>query len=895
MTLETYNRKRNFARTPEPEGKLGRRVDALRFVVQEHHARQLHFDFRLEMGGVLKSWAVPKGPSLDPKDRRLAVDVEDHPVDYLLFEGEISEGNYGAGQVVVWDTGTYTVTNDDDPLRAYESGKLTFILNGEKLQGQFNLIRLANRKNQWLLFKSKDEFAQPGWELEAMLKDGEVTAKSAGTRKRATPRRSETSPSTRPAAKPKETLHVVSNGTAVDVENVVRAPMPEKVEPMLATLVDKPFSDPEWVYEFKWDGVRALCFIEDGKARFVSRNQKEMNVHYPELANIAGAVQAKQAILDGEIVALDENGHPSFQLLQSRIGLLAEADIERLAGEHPAIYYVFDIVYYDGMDLRTTPLHERQALLRAILTEKDTVRISEAVPGKGEELFARAVAEGMEGMVAKQRDSVYEERRSESWLKLKAVQEQEVVIGGYTEPRGTRTYFGALVVGLYQDKKLVAVGHVGGGFNRKTLKQVYNLMQPLKTTRSPFAEPPPTNEAVQWIKPELVAQVKFAEWTAERQMRQPIFLGLREDKDAQECTVEPKRATAAEVPVADAKAAHASAAKRRSGRAPSKASTRARPKKQAAEESVELTHLDKVYFPEAGYTKGDLIEYYRQVADTLVPYLTDRPLILKRYPNGIAAPMFFQHEMKNPPEFLRTVTLESEAGRPIDYAIIDTPEALLYVTNLGTIEEHPWHSRVADIDHPDYVVFDLDPEKADFKTVSQVALALRDLLERLGLKVWAKTSGSRGMHVYVPIEPRYEYEQVARLAERIAALVAKENPKWATMQRALNRREAGHVYVDHLQNAKGKTVAAPYSVRARPGATVSTPLEWKEVEKGVDPAAFTLKMVPARLKKKGDLFRGVIEHKQSLDRALERLDQEESRVEKKPQRKVAANVPPSVT
>lgn len=620
----------------------------------------------------------------------------------------------------------------------------------------------------------------------------------------------------------------------------------------------------------------------------LSRAITEMNIHYPELANIAGAVQAKQAILDGEIVALDEKGHPSFQLLQSRIGLLAEADISRLAGEQPAIYYVFDIIYYDGVDLRSTPLHERQALVHAILQENDALRISKAVQEKGEELFARVVAEGMEGIVAKQRDSVYEERRSESWLKLKAVQEQEVVIGGYTKPRGTREYFGALVVGLYRDKELVAVGHVGGGFNRKTLKQVYDLMQPLKTTRSPFAKPPATNEPVQWVKPQLVAQVKFAEWTTERQMRQPIFLGLRDDKDPKDCTFEPQRATAAEVPAAEAKAERTRttkrtrAAKSPTRRASAEKSTPTRSRKTTAQEPLELTHLDKVYFPEVGYSKGDLIEYYRQVAGALVPYLTDRPLILKRYPNGIAAPMFFQHEMKNPPDYVRTVTLESEGGRMIDYAIVDSPEALLYVTNLGTIEEHPWHSRVADINHPDYVVFDLDPEKADFKTVSEVALALRDLLEQLGLKAWAKTSGSRGMHLYVPIEPRYEYEEAARFAERVAALIARKNPTSATMQRALNRREAGRVYVDHLQNAKGKTVAAPYSVRARPAATVSTPLEWKEVEKGVDPAAFTLKTVPARLKKKGDLFRGALEHKQSLDRAIERLAEEESKIENKP-------------
>lgn len=875
MTLEPYGKKRDFTQTREPPAQVVE-TGQQRFVAQEHHASQLHYDFRLEMGGVLKSWAIPKGPSLDPKVKHMAIQVEDHPVEYLHFEGDIAEGNYGAGQVLVWDTGTYALVDQTDPLDAYETGKLRFVLNGEKLRGQFNLIRMKNREKQWLLLKSRDEWAQAGWELEPMLKPGKpARAKKMRAKKKSEMPRSATARPRAVTTPPKETLYFEKGATQITIPNLERTLMPETIQPMLATLVDHPFSDHEWLFETKWDGVRALCFIESGKTRLVSRNQNEMSFRYPELANVANSILAGRAVLDGEIVALDEHGHPSFQRLQSRVGLESAQDIQRLAREQPVVYYVFDLLYYNGFNLMSAPLIQRKMLLQAILQPTNFLRISEHVVGDGPGFYARVQAENQEGIVAKQLNSHYFEGRSGHWLKLKTVWQQEVVIGGYTQPRRSREWFGALVAGLYRDGKLVSVGHVGGGFERASLERVYKMMQPLKTDESPFAETPPTNEQVQWIQPKLVAEVKFAGWTRDAQMRQPIFLGLRDDKPPEECTFE--HALAAQAEVKKAEETTKSKAKRRGismslSQFVESSKLEGEIQVNVDGQVVSLTHLDKPYWQKDGIAKGDLLRYYAQIAPTLLPYLEHRPLILKRFPNGIEAPFFFQHDLPNAPDFVRTEPLESREDRSIKYAVIDNAATLLYLTNLGTIEEHPWHSRVEDIEHPDWVVFDLDPEEAEFDVVCQVAQAVRQVLEQWGLRAYAKTSGSRGMHILVPIEPRYRYAQTARFTERVAALVAKENPQTATVVRALSQRKAGRVYIDHLQNAKGKTIAAPYSVRARAGATVSAPLEWKEVKAGLRPQQFTLKTMPNRLREKGDLFKGVLDHSQSLDEALKQIE-----------------------
>ncbi len=679
---------------------------------------------------------------------------------------------------------------------------------------------------------------------------------------------------TAPSAK-KETLYLRRGKKRLALPGVLRAPMPKTVEPMLATLVDEPFSDPDWLFENKWDGVRALCYINDGEMRLVSRNEKELGFRYPELADIAKSIDVKQAVLDGELVTLNDKGQPSFQLLQHRIGLTEKEEIERLAKETPAVYYVFDLLYYNGYNLMPAPLMQRKTLLKALMRPSRVLKFSTHTLQHGEKLFVKAQKANLEGIIAKRRESAYVQKRSSQWLKIKTQLRQEVVIAGYTEPRGSREHFGALVVGLYRDAELHYVGHVGGGFNRQSLEQVYQAMQPLKTERSPFVEKPHTNEPVQWLKPQRVGEVKFAEWTSDGRMRQPIFLGLRDDKDPHDAKFETKHEVKQEMEKAEQQTAEKN---KRAGEAMSL--TQMLKTKELSGNAqlkvgphvVPLTHLDKLYWPDEGYTKGDLLKYYAQVGKYIVPHLRDRPLILMRFPNGIKQDFFYQHEVKDAPDFVRTEALKAEEGRVIDYAVGDNLATLLYLANLGTIAQNPWHSRVSNIDHPDWIVFDLDPEKADFEVVCEVALALKDVLQRLGLKGYAKTSGASGMHVYVPIKAIYSYEQVADFAQRVAALVTRENEDCATLERSLKKRKAGRVYVDHLQNAKGKTAASVYSVRARAGATVSTPLDWDEVAAKPSPSDFTLENMPRRLAQKGDLFKAVLSKKQALGNALKKLE-----------------------
>ncbi len=877
MSLEQYKRKRRFDETPEPEGRE-RKTGRQRFVVQEHHATNLHFDFRLEMLGVLKSWAIPKGPSMDPADKRLAVAVEDHPVDYIDFEGTIAEGNYGAGEVYVWDTGKYELVPPGDPSLALAAGKLKFILQGKQLKGEFNLVKLGRGENQWLLMKAKDQHAEKGWRLKQKQTDkparragktaGKTAAKKA-SRKRTTKKK---------AAEPDPASAVRPGRGLAAVPGAAAGPMPEHVDAMLATLVDKPFTDPGWLFETKWDGVRALAYLSGGSVRLISRNDKDMTARYPELAGLAKAVKG-DAILDGEIVALDEAGRSNFQLLQARVGLQEAADIERMAAKTPVVYEAFDLLYADGFDLRPGALADRKALLEARLKPGRAVQVSAHRVGEGEKAFREAQARGLEGIIAKRLDSPYLAGRAGGWLKIKTLKRQEVVIGGYTEPRRSRQYLGALVTGVYENGELVYAGHVGGGFNRDSLEKVYSLLQPLRTRQSPFAEPPPTNEAVTWVKPKLVAEVKFAEWTADRRLRQPIFLGLRDDKRPQEVVMEKEKSVKRKVKEAEATAPEPNGHGGNGKAEPAETAFRRKTLSgnlgvKAGRSTVALTHVDRVYWPDEGYTKADLLRYYWTVSETILPYLKDRPLILTRNPNGIAAPGFFQHDVDvdDLPEFVQTLTSEAENGRMIDYVVCNNAATLLYLANLGTIAQNPWNSRAGSLDNPDWIVFDLDPGEVPYRQVCDLALAVREALEGLGLAVYPKTSGSHGMHLYVPLKPHYNYEQAAAFAERLAARVVKANPKLATLERSKGKRSKKLIYLDHLQNARGKSVASAYSVRARPGATVSTPLTWEEVKRGVDPAKYTIKTLPARLAQKGDLFAPVLKKKQGLEQALKRLE-----------------------
>jgi bifunctional non-homologous end joining protein LigD len=816
MGLRDYGRKRAFGRTPEPRPARAPKTRSrgrLRFVVHKHQASHLHYDLRLEQAGVLKSWAVPKGPSMDPRDKRLAIQVEDHPLAYKDFHGRIPEGQYGAGLVEIWDKGAY----EPGPGPGGESGEaavaaglakghLDLVFRGRRLTGAFTLIHLKGRgpkDNQWLLFKRKETPAAPA----ADLPPGPA------------PRR--------PASRSSSSLK------ALGLLDAPRGPFPGPLEPMLATLVDAPFDRPGWSFEVKWDGFRALAVIEGGRVRLVSRNGRPRDDRFPSIAAaLTGA--AADTVLDGEIVAVDARGRPVFQDLQNA----AREGHGRLR------YYVFDVLQVGRRDLRPLPLERRRAALAKLLPVSSIVRLSDSVEARGRDFFRAAAANGLEGIVAKDLAAAYRPgERTRAWLKIKARHRQEAIIGGFTRPRASRRYFGALVLGVYRGRDLVYIGHVGTGFAEETLKDLDARLRPLAVKASPFAAPPETNEPVTWVEPRLVCEVEFGEWTAEGLMRQPVFLGLRDDKD-------PRRVVREE------------AAPDPSPGRPTAPRTR-----------VELTHLDKIFWPGQGLTKGDLIDYYAKMADRLLPYLKGRPQALNRHPDGIAGESFFQKNLtQEPPPWVRTVEVDSETkGRPIRYLVCDNRDTLLYEANLGAVEINVWSSSLPHLDAPDYIVLDFDPLETSFGAAVEAVLAAKEVLDEMGLPAYCKTSGATGLHIYVPLRPRFGFDQSREMARLISLIVNRRHPGLTSLERSPAKRR-GRIYLDYLQNRKGATMAAPYAVRPVPGATVSTPLAWREVTSRLDPADFDIRTVPERVARREDPWRGFFDAGVDLAKALERID-----------------------
>lgn len=835
MSLKRYSEKRRFERTPEPPpGKLKRRAGALQFCVQRHHASHLHYDFRLEVDGALKSWAIPKGPTLNPSEKRLAMMVEDHPLEYGSFEGNIPQGNYGAGSVMLWDRGTYEVLDNMPADEQLTRGDFKFHLDGEKLRGDFALVRMKRGKgNEWLLLKKKDSFAQAGWDTEDYAVSV-LTGRSQEEIAKDFPAHSS------PAA--------VSPATDLSkVHGAVRGPMPKNIPPMLAQIGrGTPPSGEEWLYEIKWDGVRALCYIDDGKLRMVSRNGNTMDRQYPELSILPHHVKAKQAILDGEIAALDERGIPSFERLQRRINVSEASAIATLARNHPVVLYLFDLIYLDGYDLRRVSLVERKGLLKEILEPNDVIRYSEHFAGTGKELLEAARQQGIEGIIGKRATSCYEARRTADWVKYKVLNSDSFVLCGFT--KGEREHFGALVLGIYERGKLKWAGNVGTGFDRKMQKTIYDKLAPLATQKCPL-EPHkdlPREGSVTWTRPELVCEVRFANWTEDGRLRAPVFLGLRPDIDPSECVREPAAAPArSQLLDPDSKEKSLVVDGRR----------------------LKFTNLDKLFYPKDGYRKRDLLNYYDAVAPLILPYLKDRPLSLKRYPNGIDEDFFFQKEVSPSfPKWLRTEVVDG-----IRYVIGDDRATLLFLVNLGCIDHNPWMSRLGSIENPDYLLVDLDPQDCGFEKIVEAALLVRARLDKLELESYPKTTGGDGMHLFVPIEPRYSYEQVRSFAELLARLAAHERPDLFTTPRALSRREKGKVYFDWVQIATGKTIAAPYVLRAYPGAPVATPLAWREVTPKLRPEQFHIGNALARFDRVGDLFEGVLKRPQKIEPALEKL------------------------
>ncbi len=874
-SLEEYRRKRRFEETPEPSGEKDQKAPPARnrFVVQKHDARRLHYDFRLEIDRVLKSWAVPKGPSLNPADKRLAMQTEDHPLDYADFEGVIPEGHYGAGPVMVWDQGTFAAEGEIPANKQLERGELKFVLHGQKLRGGFVLVKLRRSDDKgkpWLLIKHQDVAVDPRWDIEDH--DGSVlsgrTLNEIG----------EGLPPSEAARQP----------DLAELEGARKAKMPKRFQPTLATLMEKPFSDSNWLFEIKWDGIRALAWIKDGQLELRSRTGRIITKQYPELGLLPERLRAVQAILDGEIVVLDESGRSDFERLQSRINVSRPS--QALQKQAPLTYYLFDILYCDGYDLREVPLAERKRLLRRLLDPGDPFRYADHQLEKGKELFELARQQGLEGIIGKHARSAYSSHRSPYWVKFKVTRELDAVIGGWTAPRGSREHFGALLLGLYEGRSLRFIGGVGTGFNQRTQPAVYEELKKLEASRSPFERVPATKEKAHWVEPLLVARVKYGSWTEEQRLRAPVFLSLLKDREAKECQVE------AETPVSAPPAVAASSGEVASPAVVAPPAIKGHVLTENEEIERELFHgraeniaieidgkrlrlsnLNKVYFPDQGYAKRDLLAYYYRMANYVLPFLQDRPLVLRRYPDGITGESFFQKDAPEAaPEWVETVGVYSqEKKQEIRYFMANDRAALLYLTNLGCIDHNPWPSRRDGLEHPDYVFFDLDPsEGTEFATVVVVARAVFEKLRALGLNVFLKTSGATGFHLYVPVERHYSYEQVRTFADIIGRLVAADVPELVTQERAVERRARGKVLIDAYQNAFGRPLAAPYTARAFPKAPVSAPVAPTEMRRSLRPERLNLKTMWARVERYGDLWADFWKRRQRLEEATQLLSEQ---------------------
>lgn len=808
MGLREYIRKRTFSKTPEPKSKKASSHSKLRFVVQEHDATRLHYDFRLEIDGVLKSWAVPKGPSLDPHEHHLAVQTEDHPYDYRNFEGVIPEGNYGAGNVIIWDEGWYEArkgnpTDSEKTLRAeLKKGHLTFILHGEKLQGEFALIKMHNDEKSWLLVKKTDEYAT----------ESDVTRQTESVKSH----------------------HDVDDlGAPHDLAKYPKK-APWKVTPMLCMLIDKPFDRENWLFEIKWDGYRAIGTKHDSDIDLCSRNHIDFATKYPPIVQALKSLK-HNAILDGEIVVTDKEGVAHFEWLQSW-------------HRHPQgtlQYQVFDLISYNGRDIRDMPLVQRRSLLKTLLpADSHVLRFSDAIDGKGSALFKEMRRRGLEGMVAKRADSIYKENiRGTDWLKIKTELRQEVVIGGFTEPRASRKYFGSLLVGVYQDGEFVYTGHSGGGIADNQRKELHEKLLKLERASSPFITEPKPNAPVHWVQPKLICEMSFGEWTSEGLMRQPKFIGMRADKkpaDVHREKIKHLDQTKKEMPMSKL--------------------------------PFDPTHLDKVFFPKTHYTKGDIFAYYEAVAEYILPYIKDRPLSLNRMPNGIDGESFFQKNHEHLPDWVPHADIFSDSNNEdLRWIVGGKLNTLLYCVQLGAIEVNPWNSRVKQLDRPDWIVIDLDPDGVNFDKVIEVALAVKRACDQWGIPTYPKTSGKTGLHIYIPFRAKYTYEQGKNLAHLIVIEVNKRHPNITSIVRDPAKRRH-KIYLDYLQNREGQTLAAAYSVRPTPEASVSTPLRWSEVKKGMRPTDFTIKNIPARLKKVGDLWKPVLGTGINLNTVLKNIE-----------------------
>ncbi|MBO9202267.1 MULTISPECIES: DNA ligase D [Niastella] len=922
MSLATYKKKRSFNKTPEPEGKKTaakkKAVSGeLHFVVQKHDATRLHYDFRLEMDGVLKSWAVPKGPSMNPADKRLAMMVEDHPYDYKDFEGIIPEGNYGAGTVIVWDEGTYEPIEfqgdskkaEKHLLEQLRKGSIKITLHGKKLKGEFALVQIkSSEDNAWLLIKHNDKYAtqtdvtqkaksvQSGMKIEQVAKESTnewVSNKKTTSQKKSRPAKKSL---TQPTAAKKKQPGKKKVTPAIDdlIKKGKQQAMPTGIIPMLATLTDDPFDDQDWIFEIKYDGYRALSYVDGSHVTIMSRKNLSFNKKFPPVVDALKEL-GLEAVLDGEVVALNAAGKSDFQLLQQW----------QKNGEGELVYYVFDIVWLNGYNLMSLPLVERKEILQQIMPDHPMVRYSDHVEQAGTEFFEVATQQGLEGIMAKERDSAYTPKiRTRQWLKIKSVQRQEVVIAGFTESRGSRSHFGALVLGVYEKDKLIYVGHTGSGFTEQSLAAIYKKLKPLIINKPPFATKPKTNMPCTWVKPVLIGEVKFSEWTKDNMLRQPIFMGLREDKNAKEVHKENALHTDKAVVEAEketqsphkqtfrmeTKTAKKKAAKRGTGNAERNIQSSEKGETLLNDEEKEqvvtidkkeltFTNLDKIYWPADKYTKRDLINYYDRMAPFILPYLKDRPQSMNRHPNGINKPGFYQKDVSGGKvaDWIEKHNYLSESdGETKQYLVCTDEASLLYMANLGCIEMNPWHSTTKKPENPSWCVIDLDPGDISFNKVIEAAQVIKQLTDELEIDTYCKTSGSTGLHIYIPLGSAYDYDQSRQLAELIVTLAYHEMPSFTSLERSPAKRKT-KIYLDYLQNRTIQTIAAPYSLRPKPGATASAPLHWEEVKKGLSIQDFTIENMYERAKEVGDIFKPVLGKGINLKKVLTKINSMKSK------------------
>ncbi|MCW3077690.1 MAG: ATP-dependent ligase LigD phosphoesterase module / ATP-dependent ligase LigD polymerase [Bacteroidetes bacterium] len=884
MSLQLYNKKRNFKDTPEPSGKTEKSKSKLKFVVQRHKASHLHYDFRLEMEGVLKSWAVPKGPSLNPKDKRLAMMVEDHPYSYRTFSGIIPEGNYGAGIVEVWDEGEYSDLENSDLKTAekklmagLKAGSLKFTLHGKKLKGEFALVKLKGKgENSWLLIKHNDKYAvhEDYNSEEQTLKNSPINKWLAEHGKGI---------KSKPQPKAKKNISKAEEKEEPSIKTPVLANKSEKkitdyIKPMLAKETDTPFSDKDWIYEIKWDGYRAIAEVFQTNAKLYSRNGNSFNDAYPIVVNALEKLHL-QAILDGEIIIVDENGKSDFQLLQHY-----QSD-----NNHIIEYRVFDLLSLNGTDVTDLPLVERKKLLRELLPKNNKViKYSDHIEETGEEFFAMAQKNDLEGIMAKKADSLYTPgARTKEWLKIKHHKTQEAVIAGFTEPAGARKHFGSLILGIWDGNALKYIGHTGSGFDTQALTEISELLKPLITTKCPFDKKIKTNMPATWVKPELVCEIKYTEWTRDGMLRHPIFLTLRDDKPAQQITL----AASKPIKIKEIKKAEnkktvvkKATAKKTTAKKASTAKKAVKKKESDPENDntlsfgkikVKVTNLKKIFFPNDNVTKGDVIEYYQSVSKYILPFLKDRPQSLKRNPNGIKDNGFFHKDAGDQaPDFVKSKSIYSESGgKNIDYILCNNEATLAYLNNLGCIEINPWHSTIQKLDKPDYLIIDIDPaDKNTFDQVIETANVIHDIFKKVKVESYCKTSGATGIHVYVPTQQKYTYDQLKDFSHLVCIMAQEQLPKFTSLERNLKKRGNKMIYLDHLQNRRGQTISSVYSLRPKEGATVSMPLKWTEVKPGLSPQDFNIKNALKRIEKNKNMFLPVLGKGIDLQKCLKLLD-----------------------